>query len=427
LYIYFGKINQERDKLNFLINSILSNFFLNEEENAKMSGIKLENVNEEFTLNTDDLIMDVINETRSLERLLYPEKEFFLSEKMNFLMSKNVKNMSIKICDFISKKVMNNEYLAIKNLKIKSENIVKSIEIDSTNQIIIEEQFDNKNEIEETKKNSQDLKIIEETQTSPNEMANTKTANDEKEDLLNVSIMIENKEIPQESKNMTPNNTENPKKKLNNLKSRTFFGYYNFYHFFNYFVILYERLKFMKSLTDKNNGYQFMKKLFFLKLTNTIDSDLFEDICSCLLSEFNGVFLNLDKILSNIIKEIPLHEIDQFVLESNTHLFYKDLKKNNPNILNKDKHLLYKKTSTLLKDQNQEMLLFLKTCHKLNSLTIKSKSNCKQSQIQSYINNNNLVNDHILKFEFRPRENMFVIHKIKSIFKQSQKQVRFGS
>lgn len=189
---------------------------------------------------------------------------------------------------------------------------------------------------------------------------------------------------------------------------KSFFGYYNFYNFFSNFVIFYERLKFMKSLTDKRGGFHFMKQLLFLKLTGVLDSELFEDILGCLLSGQNGVFLNLERILSYVVKEVPGHEFDQFVLELNSDLF-------------RQSREAAPKTPT--QSENEELRLFLKTCRKLSQLTVKSKSNCKQSQIQSYINNNNIVNDHVLRFEFQLDEQMFVVHKIKSVFRQFHKQV----
>ena len=409
MYVYFGKVNQERDKLNLLIDSILSNFFLDNESNKPLI-LSIDNVNYNFTVSVDSLIEEIIDETRKLENVLYPDKNYYLSEKMNFTISRNVKNMSIKIGEFINKKILNNEYLAITNLKIKHQDLVKSGEVKSIDNIIIEEE-----EGDDVKqKEADDYAKIEPT---PKINTNIKLSNNLQEDLkFNISM-----EINHEKQNQTNLQcTNNTQQKLKPNKSRSFFGYYNFYNFFNHFVILYERLKFMKSLTNQNEGYTFMKKLLFLKLTNTIDSELFDDICSCLLSEYKGVFLNLDKILSNIIKEIPIHEIDQFVLESNTHLFYKHLGKYDSGIYN-NKCVNYPKTIT--RSSNNQMLLFLQTCHKLNSLTIKSKPNTKQTQIQSYINNNNIVNDHILKFEFRSKDKMFVIHKIKSIFKQPSKKV----
>ena len=220
--------------------------------------------------------------------------------------------------------------------------------------------------------------------------------------------------------------------KMNNEESRSFFGYYNFHNFFNHFVILYERLKLIKSLTDRHGAFHFMKQVMVLNFANVISTELFEDVIGSLLSEYNGVFLNLEKILANIVKELPSHEIDRFVTGVNQGLFginkqfykknlntFENISENLPALLLKNKlaNLSYPNK------HNEEEWLFLKTCHKLSILTYKSKANCKQSQIQSYINNNNLVNDHLLKFEFRIKEQVFVIHKIKSFYKQQPKQV----
>jgi hypothetical protein len=212
--------------------------------------------------------------------------------------------------------------------------------------------------------------------------------------------------------------------------SRSFFGYYNFHNFFNHFIILYERLKFIKTLTKRQGAYCFIKQVIFLYLTSVIDSEFFEDILSCLLSEYTGVFLNLDKIFSNIIKEIPTHEIDQFVININQNLFRKKEKSeemtHTPEPQEPKNGSLLEEERIYPKTQNEEEWLFLKTCHKLSLLTFKSKANCKQSQIQSYINNNNLVNDHLLKFEFLLKDQKFIIHKIKSFYNQiTTKQVNF--
>lgn len=193
---------------------------------------------------------------------------------------------------------------------------------------------------------------------------------------------------------------------------RSFFGYYNFFNFFSNFVVFYERLKFMKSLTDKGNGFHFMKQVLFLRLTHSIDLELFEDLLGCLLSGYNGVFLNLERILSHLVKELPSHEIDQYVLELNAHLFQRQPPSGEAST-----------RSRLEPGENQNQRLFLKTCRQLSQMAGKSKSNPKQAQLQSYIGSSGAVNDHVLRFEFRADESMFVVHKVQSVVRAFQKQV----
>ena len=166
----------------------------------------------------------------------------------------------------------------------------------------------------------------------------------------------------------------------------------------------------MKSLTKNVQCYNFLKQIITLSIANIIETEVYEDIVSCLLHNFSGIYMNFEKILSNLVKEIPNQDVDKYVISLNKSLFYEDPQQN----LNENSGF-----NTYPKNPNQENILFTKTCHKLNCLTLKSKSNNKQSQIQSYINNNNLVNDHILKFEFRIDEKILVIHKIKSLYQKS--------
>lgn len=191
---------------------------------------------------------------------------------------------------------------------------------------------------------------------------------------------------------------------------KSFFGYYNFNNFFNFFILIYERLKMMKSVTHNIHCYNFLKQVITLNLANIIDNEVYEDIISCLLHNFSGIYMNFEKILSNLVKEIPNQDVDKYVISLNKSLFY-----NQPNQSKQD-------FQTYPRNINHENLLMIQTCHMLSYLTLKTKANNKQSQIQSYINNNNLINDHILKFEFRADEKIFVIHKIKSVYDQGFKQ-----
>jgi hypothetical protein len=416
-------------------NNILTNFFIgkNKETDQMEANINHKNLRSAFMIDSQKIISEIIENTQKFERLLNPKKKYFFSEKMNLINPTIAKNNSDKIIQFVTELVQNKEYLAIDSFYSKSKKffeIGKKKQQEFTQKESNEELkltqdkpvSDHKIQIEEiemsdskNEKSQENIPIEEENNSkSDKKSKNEEELNQQFEEAVNRSTT----EV-----NFWKNYCKETKIKLENdidCSNRSFFGYYNFHNFFNHFIILYERLKFMKSLTDRHSVFPFMKKVMMLNFTGVIDSVLFEDIVGCLLSEHSGVFLNLEKILSNVIKEIPSHEIDRFVIGINSELFnYIGMLNDKMETKRSNKMIGYPYT------RNQEQWLFTKTCHKLSTLTFKGKANCKQSQIQSYINNNNLTNDHVLKFEFRTNEQVLVIHKVKSIYEPGQKQVKY--
>lgn len=442
----------------------MTNFFIGEPISSenKDTSIDMKRVEECFKVDIDTLPKDLVQSTFQYESKFYPQKKYYLSQKMHLAKSKTLKNTSEKIIKFIGELASQQEYIGIWGLNSEKDKFFSLIRKKDeaktakkeTPKALVEKQvpdikihrkssdFQNKIDDDESiSKWSQSQKkaSFSEVKKTPNDAKEPKKESIEKpsgglkteavDKQVNTQFneKINDKklkfEVPQELRKQTRIDIG----KRVAFKSRSFFGYYNFHNFFNHFIILYERLKFMKSLTDPFGAYHFLKQILFLYLANVIDSEFFEDLLSCLLSDQTGVFLNLDKIFSNIVKEIPTHEIDQFVINLNRGLFRRTRsegysietmeKGSEEHSVDDGSEMVFPST------RNEECWLFLKTCHKLSLLTFKGKANCKQSQIQSYINNNNLVNDHLLKFEYLLKDQMFVIHKIKSFYKQTTKQV----
>ena len=376
----------------------------------------MKSLKESFSVDEEKLISELILKTKKYERLLNPEKKYFLSEKMNLINPTISKNNSEEIIKFVKELVESKEHLAVQSFYSEAKKFFKMEKNEEKKESSIDktkEGIQNAIQEEDSEK--------EEKKEKASEEENSKEGGTQKE----IQSRIDQQFSEAINKSTTELNfwKQNCKEtrmhfsKKGESQNRSFFGYYNFHNFFNHFVILYERLKLMKSLTDRQGVFDFVKQVMMLSLTHVIDSELFEDVVGCLLSQYSGVFLNLEKILANIIKELPLHDIDKFVTSLNRKLF-------DSNRLAGESHEeLPEQLRGFPNEVNEEEWLFLKTCYKLSSLTFKNKTNCKQSQIQSYINNNNLVNDHLLKFEFRTDDQVFVIHKVKSLFEHSPKQV----
>lgn len=360
-----------------------------------------------FEIDPETIVSELVTQTKHFERVFFPSKDFLLSKKMDLESGRSVKQNTEKIGHFIHDMAHHGDHLAIQGLRLgpeatptrpetaklfTPEDPVKphmQIEIGNPTTRLSPERPD---------ETAPPAPVTATPGDKPNEPANVPEEPSEPPQ----PPLPENKEAE------CSGETKVDLERRSECRRQSFFGYYNFYNFFSNFVIFYERLKFMKSLTDKQGGFHFMKQLLFLKLTGVIDTELFEDVLGCLLSGQNGVFLNLERILSYVVKEVPGHEMDHFVLDLNEHLFHRRRPV---------------EAGPRTRSENRDMGLFLKTCRKLSQLTVKSKSSCKQSQIQSYINNNNITNDHVLRFEFRLDEQMFVVHKIKSVFRQFPKQV----
>ena len=402
-----------------------------------------------FSIDSAKLVSELISKTKQFERVLYPEKKYFLSDKMNFINPSISKTNASKILDFVRDLIESGEYLPVDGFYSDSAKFfVLDPPSDPSEESLLEVDNDQPDESSLSsyreksrrtpKKKSSVPSKIEEIEILSEKEENTKRDSEKSDEAPENKKRISVQFSEKINKSTTELDTWEDHLKETNVNyrakttnpNRSFFGYYNFYNFLNHFVILYERLKLMKCLTDQQGIFLFLKQVMMLNLTNVIDSEFFGDVIGCLLSDYTGVFLNLDKTLSNIVKEIPSNEIDRFVISLNKDLFkLRNAEGNLPGDFPKNQGLDIEAHASAPLEHgipsrvNQEQMFFLKTCHKLNSLTLRNKSGCKLSHIQSYINNNHLVNDHILKFEFLAKDQVLVIHKIKSIYEYGSKQV----
>ena len=481
------------------MDSILGNFFAGttletpQEENASNLFSSLLNISD---IQEESFCHKLIQLIQKFERKIKPDKEYYLSEKMNFNKFKFAVANWEKLRKFLDDLLQNKEYNASRQLakirqfkpqekEIETSNNFKDsssrFASNNNNQGVPsmwqeqslpkssknppkrnlkdeEEGSPSKWSISQKKDSFSERKVSRKVEEGESHKANSRSRSSSKETSKRKNIKNQFNEVINNS--TTDMNLGKDISLETNIRiicdakkrniNRSFFGYYNFHNFFNHFLILYERLKFMKSLSKDQEVYEFLKQVMILNICNFIETELFEDIMGCLLENFSGFFLNLEKILININKEIPNQEIDRHVISLNKDLFnsksslveetkqvkiQQEAKKSKMNLEIEESCLASKNSQKEFKAdfkvnalgfpicENQEKLLFAKTCHRLSCLTYKNKSNNKQSQIQSYINNNNLVNDHLLKFEFRAQENIFVIHKIKSLYEQGLKQV----
>jgi hypothetical protein len=433
-------------------NLILTKFFVNEETKSKQQKMQIDSkaISDCFGVESKKLMTELIDNIKKFERVLNPNKKYYFSDKMDLINPSISKNNTTKIINFIKELIENKEYLAVNSFYSETKKFFQmdSLKLIKNKNKIIEEESPNKkktfNNIEKENENKESSLDIEEEVSDKKVIDSYCDSLTKKDSMKSEEKQIKKTKIGTEfsdkvnkstselnswDENFAETNINLQRNKKNN--DRRFFGYYNFHNFFNHFVILYERLKLMKSLTDQQGIFPFMKRVIMLNITNVIDSDFFGDVIGCLFSEYTGLFLNLEKTLSNIVKEIPSNEIDRFVVNLNHKLFnHQDDSLSNLGNFQEEKNDSFlietpQNYQGFPNRENEEAFLFLKTCHKLSSLSFRNKSGCKQSQIQSYINNNNLVNDHILKFEFRSKDQVFVIHKVKSLYKNNSKQVNY--
>lgn len=186
-------------------------------------------------------------------------------------------------------------------------------------------------------------------------------------------------------------------KQDNNL-SKIFFGSYPFYIFYRYFVFIYERFYYAYKLSMEHlkseEAYNLFKKIILYYLYGVVDYQNFEDILRMVFGSNSGVFLNFDKIFSNIFKIYKSDDFSNFVFDLNKNLFERG--KGVP---------------------GKEDVLFAKSCFKFNSLIAQNNNrNYKSSTINSFNNNYNVLSNELLKFEFIPEKHIFIVHIVKSIF-----------
>ena len=415
----FKKSGQDRERNRKLANSILNSFFIGERPRpgALVAEVDPARLEQAFAIRPEQLVSELVEKTQKYERMLNPHKKYFLSGKIKMVNPTVSKGNSRKIVNFIADLTRRGEYVAIDGFYSDSSKFFivrpKTSEPSSRDA----RRRSRSRDKESRKKKQKKRRHVGVPSESEDSGDSPKPSGLEREFMETINRSSTDLSLWKENCEETRVDLAGEAGPAN----RSFFGYYNFHNFFNHFVILYERLKFMKALTDPHGVFGFLKTVMMLNFAGVIEFEFYEDVIGCLLFEYSGVFLNLERILSNVVKEIPSHEIDRFVIDLNRNLFDPPGDAQSESI----GPAPLPRTETYPASRNREEWLFVKTCHKLSSLTFKSKASCKQSQIQSYINNNNLVNDHLLMFEFRTSEQVFVIHKIRSLFRHAPKKVGF--
>ena len=131
-----------------------------------------------------------------------------------------------------------------------------------------------------------------------------------------------------------------PKHKEN---SKVFFGGHQFYVCFRFYYTLFER--FLKALElareiPQNQDTQTMshdeieklaqerydtfKEILKLYLKESFDPSIYEDCLRCIFGRDAGFLFSIDKIVNNVIKNLPTDDLSTFVLETRKELFSKE-------------------------------------------------------------------------------------------------------
>lgn len=234
----------------------------------------------------------------------------------------------------------------------------------------------------------------------------------------------DNKKAAQEPKNAEQNQPENEFEQLiesNNsvednypemrakeegkrTQSRMYFGSHQFYVFYRYILYAMERLQYVYEYSAKTLGtseiYCLFKKLVIYNIHGVIDNSSYEEAIRTLMGNHGGILLNLDKIVANALKIHPNDDFSNYVLKLHKRLF-----------------------SSEASQPLSEDVIFAKSCFKLNEVTSVNNKSYRNSAMNSFNTNYNVVNNELLKFEFIKSKRLFVVHKIKSIFQDDGKVV----
>ena len=190
----------------------------------------------------------------------------------------------------------------------------------------------------------------------------------------------------------------------NRTRHSIYFGSHQFYIFYRYIIYAMERLQYVYDYSinaiGSNEIYSLFKKLLIYNIHGIIDNSNYEEAIRTLMGSHGGILLNFDKILSNTLKIHPNDDFSNYVLRLNKGLF---------------------------SHENEELLseeeLFGRSCFKLNEVTSVNNKSYRNSAMNSFNTNYNVMSNELLKFEFIKGKNLFVVHKIKSIFQDDGKIV----
>lgn len=350
VYIKQSKLNhaEKAKSINFL-DKILGGFF---------------DIPKNLVFNVKPIAEQAINSIlHELEKKLYPEKEFYYSDKIK-----------LKI---------NND-----NFKLMSDfNLLKLDDSDNKSEIHLPS-VNNNSGIEHSPLKDQ--------------------LQSEKDD-----INFDNSDISSHFNDLIKSNDseEDGGKEMNieqiecDNASRIFYASYHFYIIYQYFIFLYERFQFAFAFALSSTAgiklYEIFKQLVFMNIFGILDENNFEDSVRMIFDSNSGIFLNFERILQNCQKHVPSDEFSNFILSINPHVF----------------------SDRSGQSSFSESVLFAKTCFKLNEMNNRDTKNYKTNVFSAFYNNNNLSGNELVKFEFNKSLNLFLIHKVKSIFSESRRDL----
>ena len=123
-------------------------------------------------------------------------------------------------------------------------------------------------------------------------------------------------------------------------ESKIFFGGHQFYICFRFYYTLFERFLKAFELASEipqnedtlrmsseekyllaTERYETFKEILKLYLKENFDASIYEDCLRCIYGRDAGFLFSIDKIIGNIIKNIPSDELSAYVFESRKELF----------------------------------------------------------------------------------------------------------
>ena len=343
--------NNEKQKSVLFLEKVIGNFF--DIPRNRQFNVKVVDPNK---------INQVLHE---LERTLYPNKEFYYSEKITIKV--NAENIRLM-----------NEF----NLQ-KNEDAENKSEINAHNNGPDVPQ----SPIKEAQQSEKDEVLLENSDISSH--FNELIQSNESEEEGGKEINIEQVEI--------------------DAGSRVFYASYHFYVIYQYFIFLYERFNFAFSFAMASTAglklYEIFRQLIFMNIFGILDENNYEDSIRMLFDYNSGIFLNFERILAGCVKHIPTDEFSNYVLSLSPHIFG-------------DKNTNY---------WLSEELLFAKTCFKLNEMNNKENKGYKANSFSAFNSNHNLNGNELVKFEFNKKEHVFLIHKVRSLLTETRKDLNFNA
>lgn len=196
-----------------------------------------------------------------------------------------------------------------------------------------------------------------------------------------------------------------PKMRINKQqtdpKKRNLFGPHQFYLLYQYFFFICERFNFAyefsaQKLKDESLYYLF-KKLLTYYLIGMIDSHVYEECMKTLLGDNAGIFLNLDKMMNNLLKVNFTNDFTSFTLELSKNICESDVGD----------------------DNSVDEANFAKICFRMVTKAVGTRTN--RNTAVNLIQNYSSLHKELFRFELDRDKYQIFIHKIKSIYQEDGK------